>query len=151
MATTNPPGQVDMGEGGDLWLDESQVPGYGWLFFAGSVLGLAGLMRILDSVWAFRYKGDLPDRLQGGVLGDNLTTYAWLWLLVGVVLILSSFLILTRSQLARWVGFAAATIGGVSAVTWMPYYPVWSFTYIAIALLTFYALARYGSPNTARR
>ena len=30
-------------------------------------------------------------------------------------------------------------------MTWMPYYPVWSLTYVAAALLVFYALARYGS------
>ena len=34
--------------------------GDGWLFFAGTILGLAGLMRIFDSIWAFRYKGALP-------------------------------------------------------------------------------------------
>ena len=34
--------------------------GFGWLFFAGTVLGLAGLMRIVDSIWAFRYKGRCP-------------------------------------------------------------------------------------------
>ena len=51
--------------------------GSGWLFFAGTVLGLAGLMRIVDSIWAFRYNGALPAGLKDGVLGDNLTTYGW--------------------------------------------------------------------------
>jgi hypothetical protein len=32
----------------------------------------------------------------------------------------------------------------VSAMAWMPYYPIWSMTYIGIAVFTFYALARYG-------
>ena len=41
-------------------------PVSGWMFFAGSVLGLAGLMRLLDSFWAFRYKGALPDELRTG-------------------------------------------------------------------------------------
>jgi hypothetical protein len=118
--------------------------GMGWLFFAGSVLGLAGLMRIVDSLWAFNYKGALPDGLQNGVLGSNLKHYAWAWLAVGVIYIVSSVLLMARSQFARWVGFFAATIGGLSAITWMPYYPIWSLTYIGIALLVFYALARHG-------
>jgi hypothetical protein len=33
----------------------------------------------------------------------------------------------------------------------MPYYPVWSLTYIAIFVATFYALARYGGREPARR
>jgi len=32
----------------------------------------------------------------------------------------------------------------VSAVAWMPYYPVWSLVYIVIAVLVFHALSRYG-------
>jgi hypothetical protein len=117
--------------------------GSGWLVFAGTVLGLAGLMRIIDAIWAFRYNGQLPDNLQDGVLGDSLTGYAWTWLIVGIIVV-SSFLILSRSQIARWVGYVAAVILGLSAMTWMPYYPIWSLTYVGIAVLTFYALARYG-------
>src|ERR1044072_5192003 len=83
-------------------------PVSGWLLFAGTVLGLAGLMRVFDALWAFGYNGALPDRLQDTLLGDDLTTSAWLWLLVGVLLIASSFLLLYRSQFARWVGFVAA-------------------------------------------
>ena len=67
-----------------------------------------------------------------------------MWLLVGIILILSSFLILTGSQLARWVGYIAAALAAVSAMTWMPYYPVWSLTYVLIAMFVIYALAAYG-------
>ena len=116
----------------------------GWLFFAGTVLGLAGLMRVIDALWAFRYEGALPENLEDGVLGDSLTNYAWVWLIVGLILILSSFLLLARSQFARWIGFIAATIGALSAMTWMPYYPIWSLTYVGIAVLVFYALAKHG-------
>ena len=70
-------------------------PGAGWLFFAGTMLGLAGLMRVVDSIWAFRYNGALPAGLKDGVLGDNLTTYGWVWLVVGIVLIISSFMLLS--------------------------------------------------------
>ena len=48
-------------------------PVSGWMLFAGTVMGLAGLMRLLDSFWAFRYNGALPDALKDGLLGDNLT------------------------------------------------------------------------------
>jgi hypothetical protein len=118
--------------------------GEGWLFFAGTILGLAGIMRILDSIWAFRYKGAVPQGLKDGVLGSNLKNYAWTWLIVGVILLVSSFLVLARSQVARWVGLIAAAIGAVSAMTWMPYYPIWALTYVGLAVLVFYALARYG-------
>ena len=128
---------------------ETMQPGDGWLYFAGTVMGLAGLMRLVDSLWAFRYNGNLPDALQDGVLGDNIKTYAWLWLAVGVMFIAASFLILTRNQLARWIGMIAAVVGAVSAMAWMPYYPVWSLVYIAIAFFVLYGLAVYGGNESS--
>ena len=140
--STNPPAQDPMTPTGLRTYDNEPVSG--WLFLAGTVMGLAGLMRLLDSIWAFRYKGALPDALKDGLLGDKLHTYAWVWLIVAVLLIVSSWLLLYRSQLARWVGFVAATIGALSAMAWMPYYPIWSMTYVGLFVLTFYALAVHG-------
>lgn len=134
-------------EGLEVYPDEER--GVGWLFFAGTILGLAGLMRIIDSIWAFGYHGTLPENLKNGVLGSNLRNYAWTWLAVGVILLVSSFFLLVRSQIARWIGFIGATVGALSAMTWMPYYPIWSLTYIGIAVLVFYALARYGGREVA--
>ena len=65
-------------------------------------------------------------------------------IVVGLVLLTSSVLVLVRSQFARWIGYFAATIGALSAMTWMPYYPVWSLVYIGIAVLVFYGLAKHG-------
>ena len=119
-------------------------PGAGWLFFAGTMLGLAGLMRVVDSIWAFRYNGALPSGLKDGVLGDNLTTYGWVWLIVGAILLLSSFAVINRSQFARWIGILAGGVLAISAIWWMPYYPVWSLVYVLIGVLVVYALAAHG-------
>jgi len=128
---------------------ETSAPvGQGWLFFAGTILGLAGIMRILDGIWALRYDGVVPDELRDAILGDDLDTYGWLWIVVGAILIVASFGILARSQLSRWVGYVAAVVLGVSAATWLPYYPVWSLIYVGIAVLVFYALARFGGRVT---
>ncbi len=135
--------------GSDTNMFEDEQQGMGWLFFAGTVLGLAGLMRIVDALWAFGYKGSLPDNLKDGVLGDNLKTYGWVWLGVGLLLIFSSFMLLARSQFARWIGLIAAAIMAISAMAWMPYYPVWAFTYVGIALLVLYGLAAHGGRLTA--
>ena len=33
--------------------------GEGWVVFAAIVLGVAGVMRVFDAIWAFRYHGCL--------------------------------------------------------------------------------------------
>ena len=43
--------------------------------FPSIVLIFAGIMRVLDSIWAFRFNGQLPDNLNGGTVGSKLTTY----------------------------------------------------------------------------
>jgi len=124
------------------------VKGEGWLFFAGTVLGIAGIMRFFDAIWAFTYHGAIPDNLQGGLFGDNLKHYGWVYLIVAILLILSSVGVLSGSQFSRWFGIVAGAIMSISAVWWMPYYPIWSLIYITIGLLVIYALAVYGGKET---
>ena len=152
MATTSGQGRVTSAtstQGDQLMVYPEEERGSGWLFFSGTVLGLAGIMRIIDAIWAFSYKGALPENLKDGVLGSNLKHYAWAWLIVGVILIVSSFLVIVRSQLARWIGMIASAIAAISAIIWMPYYPVWSLTYVVLAVLALYGLARYGGREPA--
>ena len=118
--------------------------GDGWLFFAGTILGIAGIMRIFDAIWAFRYDGVVSDDLEGAVLGTSLSTYGWVWLIVAAVLIGSSFAVLNRSQFARWIGIIAGALLAISAFWWMPFYPVWSLAYAAIGVLVVYGLAAHG-------
>ena len=108
------------------------------------VLITAGVMRIFDAIWMFRYHGALPENLQGALFGSTIKTYGWIYLLMAAIFILSGFLLAAGSQLARWVGMLAGGLAAVSAIWWMPYYPIWSLTYIAVGVLVVYALAVHG-------
>ncbi len=120
--------------------------GEGWILFAAVVLGTAGIMRIFDAIWAFRYHGALPENLENAIFGHSLKTYGWVYLVVAAILILSALaIVMSRSQIARWVGVAAGAIIAISAVWWMPYYPVWSLTYVGIGVFVIYALVAHGA------
>ncbi len=125
--------------------------GDGWLFFAGTVLGIAGIMRIFDAIWAFRYHGALPDNLENAIFGHSLKTYGWVYLVVAAILIVSSFGVVIRSQFSRWIGIFAGAVMAISAVWWMPYYPVWSLMYIFLGVMVVYALAAHGDRETIAR
>jgi hypothetical protein len=118
-----------------------ETKGEGWLIFAAIALGVAGIMRIFDAIWAFRITNQ---SLTDGILGSNIRNYAWVWLIVGILLILCAFAIAQRSQFARWIGIVAGAVCAITSIWWMPYYPIWSLTYIAIGVLVVYALAAYG-------
>ena len=123
---------------------EAAEQSYGWLLFAAIVLICAGIMRILDAIWAWRYNGVLPEEFQKAVLGNDLDTYGWLWLVVGLVLILAGLAVMRRSQWARWIGILAGAILTITAITWMPFYPVWSLIYILVGIFVIYGLAAHG-------
>lgn len=123
--------------------------GSGWVVFAAVVMVTAGIMRFFDAIWAFRYHGELPQNLEDALFGRSLSTYGWIYLIVAAVLVVAGFLVLQGSQVARWVGIVAAALGAISAIWWMPYYPVWSLTYIAAGGLVIYALGAYGGQKHA--
>jgi hypothetical protein len=116
------------------------------LVFSAVVLIIAGVMRIFDPIWAFRYSGTPVDDLHDALFGSSLTAYGWLWLIVGVILIVAGFLLLSptasiSAEVARWIGVFAAAIAAITAITWVPFYPVWSLIYIGIAILVIYGLS----------
>jgi hypothetical protein len=123
--------------------------GSGWRFFAGTVLGIAGIMRFFDAIWAWRYHGAVPDRLEGALFGRSLSTYGWVYFIVALILIGSSFGVLSGSQFSRWIGIIAGGVLAISAVWWLPYYPVWSLLYIAMGILVIYGLVVYGGCQPA--
>jgi hypothetical protein len=123
-------------------MDDSE--GAGWVAFASVILIFAGVMRFFDSIWAFRYKGALPEHLQNATFGTNLKTYAWIYLVVGIILVLVGIGVIYRSQLSRWVGVIGAILGGLSAMPFLPYFTAWSLIYIFMAIAVIYALVAHG-------
>jgi hypothetical protein len=118
--------------------------GDGWIVFASAALIFAGAMRIIDAIWAFSYNGAVPGRLQDALLGSSLDNYGWWWLIVGIILIGAGIGVLSGGQFSRWIGIIGAAIAAFSAMAWMPYYPIWSLVYVAIAFFVLYGLAVYG-------
>jgi hypothetical protein len=118
------------------------------LTFSAVVLIVAGVMRVLDAIWAFEYNGTVADNLHNALFGHSLSTYGWIWLIVGVILIFAGFLVLSptptiSAEISRWIGVVAAALGAITAISWMPYYPVWSLIYVAIAIMVIYGLVAH--------
>lgn len=125
--------------------------GHGWRMFAAIVLGVAGVLRFFDAIWAFRYHGALPDDFESALFGGSLATYGWVYLIIAVILVGCAFAVIQGSQAGRWLGIFAAGCLAFSAILWMPFYPVWSLAYIALAVVVMWALAVYGGDEASAR
>lgn len=123
------------------------VEGSKWLVFSAILLVLAGIMRIFDAIWAFSYNGPVVDDLHDAIFGHSLTTYGWVWLIVGLILVGAGFNVMLSgtavAQVARWIGIVAAGIAAITAVPWLPDYPVWSLVYIGLAVAVVYGLVAH--------
>ena len=114
---------------------------FGALLLAGKGLGLALLLAGIGCVSIFTghtvHAADAPT-VNGADVVNPINT---VWTLV------AAFLVLGGSELGRWVGVVAAGLGGVAAMFWAPYYPVWALIYVGLGALVMYALLVYGGSD----
>ncbi len=109
------------------------------------VLLTAGIMRIFDGIWMIHNSNAVSSTtLAGALFGTSFKTYGWIYLGVGVVLILVALALAGGSEIARWLGIVAGAVLAISAIWWIPYYPVWSLVYIGLGVGVIYGLSVYG-------
>lgn len=115
----------------------------GYAAFAGVVLimvgffqAVAGLVAIIDD--EFYVVG------REYVFQFDVTTWGWIHLIVGVVVLLSGFGIFSGNVAARTVGVIIAAISALAAFLWLPWYPIWAIVIIALDVAVIWALTMHG-------
>ena len=111
-------------------------PGRGWTAYAAILLIFAGVMQITNGLWALDNQDTAVDSL---FWGDNLEAWGWLYLIVGIVLVVVGAFIFRRADWAVLAGIAAAVIGAMVNLFWIFSYPL-----VSILAITLYLLAAYG-------
>lgn len=115
-------------------------PGRGWIAYAAILLIFAGAMQIMNGLWALDRKDTAVDSL---FWGDNLEAWGWIYLIVGIVLVVTGASIFRRSPWATMVGVVAAFIGAFINLFWIFSYPLVSVLAITLYLLAVYGLVTY--------
>lgn len=80
----------------------------------------------------------------------NVTTWGWVHLIAGVVLVLSGFGIFSGNQAARIVGVVAVSIMAIANFAWLPYQPVWSIIMITLTIPVIWAFSMHGEEIPTR-
>jgi hypothetical protein len=122
--------------------------GVRWLAFAAALLAVSGVFKILDALWAFKYDDDRSDEVQTVLFEGDLTSWGWVWLVVGVVLIATGFAVVTGAEWARWVGIVAASVATITFLPWIYYQPLWTVLSVTLAVLVIYALVAHGGSRS---
>ena len=78
----------------------------------------------------------------------DLTTWGWIHLLVGLLVLVAGFFVFQGAVWARAVGIAVAAVSAVLNFMWLPHYPIWSLIIIALDVLVIWALSVHGRDFT---
>ena len=115
----------------------------GWITFAGVVMITVGIFQAFAGL-----VGILEDEFYtvtpNYVVQFDATTWGWIHLIIGLVVLAAGFGVFSGNVLARTVGVFAAIASMISAFFWIPWYPIWGIIIIAIDLAVIWALTVHG-------
>ncbi|MEU0522297.1 DUF7144 family membrane protein [Streptomyces niveus] len=130
------------GHGGHTWAT-------GGAMFAGVLLFVDGVLGILNGVVALAR--DNVFTLNGTYTYQfTLTSWGWIHLVVGAVLVLTGLGIMSGASWARVLGVAMAAVSIVANFMWLFYQPVWAVIAIAIGVFVIWSLLTDRSRAPAR-
>ncbi|WP_456825988.1 DUF7144 family membrane protein [Cellulomonas sp. P5_E12] len=115
----------------------------GLTVFAATMMILIGVLHAVQGVVAvandtFYVAG------QEWIFEFDVTTWGWIHLVAGLVVVLAGFFVLSGAVWARTVGVAVAVLSILLNFAWLPYYPWWSLVIIALDVFVIWALTVHG-------
>lgn len=117
----------------------------GWKTFAGIMLLLVGVLNVIDGLVAITQVSYIRRNTHGVLpLTNNIKTWGWVELIVGVIIVLAAFGVLSGATWARIVGIFVAGLNLLFQFTYLGHNAFWSFTMIVIDILVIYGLAAHG-------
>ncbi|MFN8026999.1 MAG: hypothetical protein U0W40_11785 [Acidimicrobiia bacterium] len=121
--------------------------GTGWIVFAGVLMVLAGGNMFINGLWALHTNTQVANSFKGQLLfsDNNLDTWGWIYVIVGLVVLLAGLCVFARQHWAVNVGVVVALIQAIFAFFWI-FTGNWpaAVVVIAIDLLIIYGLTTYG-------
>ncbi len=116
----------------------------GWTGFAGIMMVMGGFWWIMSGIVAlandtFYVVG------QEYIFQFDVSTWGWIHLLFGIVMLLAGFYLFTGAVWARTVGVIVAVLMALAAFAWLPWYPVWAILFIVVSVFVIWALTAHGT------
>jgi hypothetical protein len=122
-------------------------PSHGWKTFAGIMIMVGGAFNLIDGLSAVtrsNYYQDIGQGVNQFPITNNVETWGWIILVVGVIMILAGFALFGGATWARAVGILVASVNAILQLAWLNHFPLWSFTMILVDVFVIYAIAVHG-------
>jgi hypothetical protein len=117
--------------------------GLGLVMFAAIVLLVLGFFNMIYGIAAIANSHVFTANAHY-VIGD-LRAWGWVTLILSVLQLAAAAGILAGNQLARWFAVAVVALNAIDMMFFIPAYPFWALTIIAVDIVALYGLCAYGS------
>lgn len=132
-------------------------PKHGYSGFAVGMTVFAAIMSMMVGLWEAMiglvslFNDEFYVVGQKWTFKFDLTTWGWIHLILGVLLVAAGAALFGGALWARVVVIGAAVLTAVAEFAALPYYPVWSLAIITACVLTIWALVAHGKDVTRPR
>jgi len=117
--------------------------GYGLVLFAATLLLVIGCFNLIYGIAGIANSHVFVANAH--FVFANLKTWGWITLILAVLQVLAGIGVLAGNQLARWFGVVLVGLNAIDQMLYLPAYPFWSLTIIAMDVVALYGLCAYGS------
>ena len=117
----------------------------GWIAFAGVMMALVGSFHVVQGLVAL-FDDDIFVVAESGLLVSvSYTTWGWVHVIGGVVLVIAGLCVFGGQVWARAVGVVLALASAVTSLGFMGAYPLWAVVVIGLDIVIVLALTVHGS------
>ena len=117
--------------------------GYGLVLFASILLFVTGCFNIIQGIAAIANSHVFVAHAH--YVFANLTTWGWITAILGALQLVAAAGVLAANQMFRWFAVAVIGLNAIDQMFFIPAYPFWSLTIIALDVVALYGLLAYGS------
>jgi len=117
--------------------------GYGLILFAAILLLVISFFNMIYGIAAIANSHVFV--VNAHYVFANLRAWGWITLIIAVLQLAAAGGILAGNQLARWFAVAVVALNAIDMMFFLPAYPFWALTIIAMDVVALYGLCAYGS------
>ncbi len=117
--------------------------GYGLLIFASVLLLVISFFNLIYGIAAIANSHVFVANAHY-VIGD-LRAWGWVTLIIAALQLVAAGGVLMGNQLARWFAVAVVGLNAIDMMFFIPAYPFWALTIIAVDVVALWGLCAYGS------
>jgi hypothetical protein len=115
----------------------------GFILFAAIMMIMSGVWQALAGLVAI-FENEFYVATRSYLYELDATTWGWIHLVIGLIVALAGWGLLSGRTWARLVGITLAALSATANFLFIPYYPFWSLLIIALDIFVIWALVAHG-------